>query len=243
MRRRLLCKRRKTTRLPANSGTMPKLDCCDCSIYHGQYTPVSAASEKKRRSFPEEARAEVMLLAANAERQLGHGKEAENLYKRIIAKFPKREEAKDAQYQRLINIYNSDPCRLCRRGRRILETNPSAERADQAKTVRRRKPWLLQTTESPRRPDATVRNCGPPLFAPLARGSRLQTGVVLYAVEGYAPVLWKPLPIYVQAFPTLPRRRPVPPSERWPISRTRITTSLLCGLKRHPDKISGGERA
>ena len=51
----------------------------------------------------------MLLLAANSERQLEHSKEAEALYRQIITKYPDREEAKDAAYQQLINVYNSDP--------------------------------------------------------------------------------------------------------------------------------------
>ena len=39
----------------------------------------------------------MMLLAANSERQLGHEKEAEAIYTQIVAKYPNRDEAKDAQ--------------------------------------------------------------------------------------------------------------------------------------------------
>src|SRR5437763_6055744 len=78
-------------------------------------------------------RAEAMLLAANAQRQLGHAKDAETLYAEIIQKYPKREEAKDAAFDRLLNIYNSDPSTLPPEVDQYLETNPPAERADQAK--------------------------------------------------------------------------------------------------------------
>src|SRR6202047_5499117 len=78
-------------------------------------------------------RAEVMLLAANSQRQLGHAKEAEAIYREIIEKFAGREEAKDAAFERLLNIYNSDPSTLPPEVDEYLATNPPAERADQAK--------------------------------------------------------------------------------------------------------------
>ncbi len=78
-------------------------------------------------------RAEVILLAANSQRQLGHAKEAEALYREIIDKYPGREEAKEAAFERLINIYNSDPSTLPPEVDEFLATNPSVERADQAK--------------------------------------------------------------------------------------------------------------
>src|SRR5438270_6359642 len=73
------------------------------------------------------------MLAANSQRQLGHAKEAEALYREIMDKYPGREEAKEAAFERLINIYNSDPSTLPPEVDEFLATNPSAERADQAK--------------------------------------------------------------------------------------------------------------
>ncbi len=78
----------------------------------GQYAQLLADYKKELGTLPEAAQAEVLLLAANSERQLGHSKEAEALYRDIIAKYPDREEAKDAAYQRLINVYNTDPSAL-----------------------------------------------------------------------------------------------------------------------------------
>ena len=105
--------------------------------YHtGQYAQLLSDYKKEQPKLPEEARAEVMLLAANAERQLGHSQEAGALYDEIIAKYPSREEAKDAQYQRLINIYNSDPSALLAAVDEYLNSNPTVERADQAKLLK-----------------------------------------------------------------------------------------------------------
>ncbi len=102
----------------------------------GQYEQLLADYKKEREKLPEAAQAEVMLLAANSERQLGHAKEAEELYRQIIAKYPDREEAKDAAYQRLINVYNSDPSALLAEVEEFLKTDPTGERADQAKLLK-----------------------------------------------------------------------------------------------------------
>ncbi len=53
-----------------------------------------------------------------------------------MAKYPDREEAKDARYQRLINIYNSNPANLVSEVDQFLASNPTAERADQAKLLK-----------------------------------------------------------------------------------------------------------
>src|SRR5216110_1217732 len=102
----------------------------------GQYAQLLSDYRKEQEKLPEAAQAEVLLLAANSERQLGHPKEAEELYRQIMAKFPDREEAKDAAYQRLINVYNSDPSALLAEVEQFLATNPTGERADQAKLLK-----------------------------------------------------------------------------------------------------------
>ena len=102
----------------------------------GQYAQLVADYKKELEKLPEAAQAEVLLLAANSERQLGHAKEAEGLYRQITTKYSDREEAKDAAYQQLINVYNSDPSALAAAVDRFLATNPTNERADQAKLLK-----------------------------------------------------------------------------------------------------------
>jgi tetratricopeptide (TPR) repeat protein len=102
----------------------------------GQYAELVADYKKELEKLPDAAQSEVMLLAANSERQLGHAEKAEELYRQLIAKFPDREEAKDAAYQRLINVYNSDPSALLAEAEEFLHTNSSGERADQAKLLK-----------------------------------------------------------------------------------------------------------
>lgn len=102
----------------------------------GQYAQLLAEYKKEQGNLPEAAQVEVLLLAANSERQLGHSKEAETLYSQIIKRYPDREEAKDAAYQRLINVYNSDPSALVSAVDEFLATNPTSERANQAKLLK-----------------------------------------------------------------------------------------------------------
>src|SRR5436190_8945722 len=102
----------------------------------GQYALLLADYKKEFEKLPDPAQAEVLLLAANSERQLANSKEAEALYRQIIAKFPDREEAKDAAYERLINVYNSDPSALSGAVDEFLATSPTNERADQAKLLK-----------------------------------------------------------------------------------------------------------
>src|SRR3989454_911802 len=64
----------------------------------GQFAQLLSEYKKTQQQLPEEMRAQVMLLAANSQRQLGHAKEAEALYRDIIDKYPGREEAKEAAF-------------------------------------------------------------------------------------------------------------------------------------------------
>src|SRR5256886_2953938 len=99
----------------------------------GQFAALLNDYKKVQQQLSEEMRPEVMLFAANSHRQLGHAKEAEALYAEIIQKYPGREEAKDAAFDRLLNIYNSDASTLPPEVDQYLATNPPADRADQAK--------------------------------------------------------------------------------------------------------------
>jgi TolA-binding protein len=59
-----------------------------------QYEKVLTEYKRSQEQIPQEVRAEMMLIVGNSHRQLGHAKEADEVYGQIIAKFPGREEAK-----------------------------------------------------------------------------------------------------------------------------------------------------
>ena len=124
----------------------------------------------------------MMLLAANSERQLGHDKAAEALYAQIVQKYPDREEAKDAHYQRLINIYNAND-RAAAEVDKFIATNPTGERADQAQLL---KAEALYKGNSPRPRRSTKRCARRSSRRKVARGSGLQTRLVLCADENVA---------------------------------------------------------
>jgi TolA-binding protein len=102
----------------------------------GNYDKVVSEYKRAQDAIPEEARAEMMLVVANSERQLNRVQDADALYRQIVEKYPGREEAKDAQYQRLINLYNSDSADLLTELDAYLQSNPSADRAAQAKLLK-----------------------------------------------------------------------------------------------------------
>ncbi len=168
----------------------------------GQYAQLLAEYKKEQGNLPEAAQAEVLLLAANSQRQLGNSKEAEALYGQVITKFPDREEAKDAAYQRLINVYNSDPSALISAVDEFLATNPTNERADQAKLLKAEALYKQQ-------------NCAEaaPIFEELRSG---QLSAMLRADAAYklglchaqmknTPGVIEAFTYYVQAFPDDPQ--------------------------------------
>jgi len=102
----------------------------------GDYAKAIADYEKSKKQVPEEVRAEIMLLAGNGHRQLGHIKEAQAIYQEIILKYPGSDEAKDAQYQRLIALYNAKDPKLREEIDEFLASNFEGERSDQAKLLK-----------------------------------------------------------------------------------------------------------
>ncbi len=102
----------------------------------GQFAQLLADYKHTLDQLPEDMRPEVMLSAANAERALGHVDEAERIYLQIIEKYPKREEAKESQYQRLINLYNANAPALLSEIDQFITANPTGERADQARLLK-----------------------------------------------------------------------------------------------------------
>jgi TolA-binding protein len=102
----------------------------------GQYAQAVTDYEKSKTQVPEETRPEMTLLAANSQRQLGHYKEAQALYREIIQRYPSRDEAKDAQYQQLISLYSANDPKLRAEIDEFIKDNPSGEHADEARMLK-----------------------------------------------------------------------------------------------------------
>ncbi len=102
----------------------------------GQYAKAVADYEQSKDAVPAAVQPEMMLLAANSQRQLSHYPEAQALYRQIIQKYPEREEAKDARYQQLIGLYNANDPALLAKLDQFLRENPAGEHAAQAKLLK-----------------------------------------------------------------------------------------------------------
>jgi TolA-binding protein len=168
----------------------------------GQYAQLLGGYEKVLQQAPEEARPEVMLFAANSQRQLGHAKEAETIYREIIEKYPRREEAKDAAYQRLINIYNSDPSTLPPEVDEFLASNTTAERADQAKLLKAEA--LYKQQNYPRAAPIYAELRASQLSPKLRNEAALKLGLCYIQMKDNGGII-EAFSYFVQAFPDSPQ--------------------------------------
>jgi TolA-binding protein len=168
----------------------------------GQYAELLADYKKELEKLPEAAQAEVTLLAANSERQLGHAEKAEELYRQIIANYPDRDEAKEAAYQRLINIYSSDPAALLAEAEEFLKTSPTGEPADQVKLLKAEALYKQQnyTEAVPIYAELRASQLSPKLRAE----SAYKLGLC-YAQTKNTPEIVEAFTYYIQTFPDNPQ--------------------------------------
>lgn len=93
--------------------TVAYLGSLRISFEMGDYKKVSGIAEKPLDDVPEDARAEVLLMAANSYRQLGNARAARAVYDRLLLQYPDTSSSKDARFQRLISMYQlNDPALL-----------------------------------------------------------------------------------------------------------------------------------
>src|SRR5213595_3096077 len=168
----------------------------------GEYAQLLADYKRELEKLPEAAQAEVLLLAANSQRQLGHPKEAEALYRQITTKYPDREEAKDAAYQQLINVYNSDPSALSAAVDQFLATNPTNERADQAKLLKAEALYKQQNYTEAASMYGELR--GSQLSPRLRAEAAYKLGMCHVQTKD-APGMIEAFTYYVQTFPDMPQ--------------------------------------
>ncbi len=168
----------------------------------GQYAQLLTDYKKVLQQVPEDARAEVMLFAANSHRQLSQAKEAEAIYREIIDVYPSREEARDAAYQRLINIYNSDPSTLPPEVDQFLTSNPTTERADQAKLLKAEA--LYKQQNYPRAAPIYAELRASQLLPRLRSEAALKLGLCYLQMKDNAGLI-EAFSYFVQAFPDSPQ--------------------------------------
>jgi TolA-binding protein len=96
--------------------------------YYGaqNYKQVLEAYRNGSQQYSAEAQPEVLLIVANSNRQLDKDSAARPLYEQIIRDFPGTAYAKDAQYYRLVTLYNANAPELSAEVDTFLAQNPDA---------------------------------------------------------------------------------------------------------------------
>jgi TolA-binding protein len=97
----------------------------------GKFEEVVNAYEVQSGEYPAESKAEVLLLAANAYRQLGKHEKARELYSAVTAEFPGTPQAAEADYERLVSLYAAGDPNLIKEIDAYLAAETAAEKRDQ----------------------------------------------------------------------------------------------------------------
>jgi TolA-binding protein len=97
----------------------------------GKYDEVYSAYTTAQGDFSAESKPDLVLLAANAARQLGKNPEARALYEQLIRDYPSTAVAKDATFARLKLLYYSDDPQLVTEIDSFLQSNPDAPERDE----------------------------------------------------------------------------------------------------------------
>lgn len=76
----------------------------------GDYKKVAAMADDMPADLTSEAKAELLLLAANSQRQLGNTQAAQAAYNRLLTEFPDAPSSRDARFPRIVSMYQlGDP--------------------------------------------------------------------------------------------------------------------------------------
>jgi TolA-binding protein len=96
-----------------------------------KYKELLSSYDSQAAEFSAETKAEVLILVANANRQIGKLDVAQQLYDQVIKEFPTSNFSKDAAYERLVLLYNAENDQLVPEIDAFLATNPDPNRRDQ----------------------------------------------------------------------------------------------------------------
>lgn len=97
----------------------------------GKYQQLLETYESASKNFPAETKPEVQLLAANSKRQLGDHAGAREIYEQVAKEFPDSVYEKEAAYERLVSLYNSDDANLAKEVDDYLARNVEPGKRDQ----------------------------------------------------------------------------------------------------------------
>ncbi|MEA3189216.1 MAG: hypothetical protein QOD99_3046 [Chthoniobacter sp.] len=97
----------------------------------GKYQQLIDTYDGASKNFPPETKPEVLLLAANAKRQLGDHQGARAFYEQVAKDYPGTTYEKEAAYERLVSLYSSDDPGLPAAVDEYLTQNSDADKRDQ----------------------------------------------------------------------------------------------------------------
>ena len=97
----------------------------------GKYKPLIEQYYATAAEYSGESKPEVILLAANSNRQLAQHDQARQLYEVVIRDYPGTVFAKEAQYERLVCLYASNDPNLTKEVDEYLAQNPDPVKRDQ----------------------------------------------------------------------------------------------------------------
>lgn len=98
----------------------------------GRYKEAVQVYNESSKQFSPELAPEVLLIIGNSLRQLGKNEAAREMYDQVVQNAPSSAYAKDAGYERLVALYNTNDPNLIAEIDQYLATNPEAsERRDQ----------------------------------------------------------------------------------------------------------------
>ena len=89
-----------------------------------------------RPALPEALQPEAMLLAANAQRQLGKHVDARSIYDELIVDFPRSPQVPEARYQKVISLYGADDPTFVTEADNFLGLNTDPVKADQVRLMK-----------------------------------------------------------------------------------------------------------
>ncbi len=96
-----------------------------------KYQQVLDGFDEYGKQIGPDAQPELLLLVANSHRQLNHPTQALELYEKILRDYPGSVYAKDADYQRLVTLYNASSDKLVGEIDAFLAANADAPKRDQ----------------------------------------------------------------------------------------------------------------
>ncbi len=89
-----------------------------------------------KNSLPDSIQAEAMLMAGNAQRQLGAHTSARQIYDELLSQFPRSPQAAEARYQRIISLYASNDANFVREADEYLLINSDPTKGDQVRLMK-----------------------------------------------------------------------------------------------------------